>query len=91
MRWLRKNKLQLEQGSSVSLDSVRSLGGGVQTEVLSHCPAFEQEVSGTSSGLPKVRKVLVILFYSAPHVPANHDIDLFSEIFQIFLHFLRLW
>lgn len=53
--------------------------------------SFEQEVPGTSSGLPKVRKVLVILIYSSPHVPANHDIDLFSEVFQMFLHFLGLW
>lgn len=54
MRWLRKNKLQLEQGSSVSEAS----GQYEKTwsrcarlpEVLSCCPAFVQEISGTSSG-----------------------------------------
>lgn len=67
---------------------MRSLG---VAEVLSCCPALEQEVPRTTSGLPNVKMLVILIYSGTPRVPANHDIDLFSEIFQIFLHFLGLW
>lgn len=85
MRWLRKNKLQLKQGSFMSEEA-----SGQYEKTWSRCADCLrcshalQPLCRRSLGppvVPELRKLLIVLVYSASRVPANHDIDLFSEIF----------